>query len=81
MDERTRSRVFEPFFTTKELGRGTGLGLASVYAIVTDHGGRVTCESRLGHGATFEIELPGISEVQPTAELEPPSEVPPSVPE
>jgi PAS domain S-box-containing protein len=59
MDERTRSRVFEPFYTTKEVGRGTGLGLATVYAIVTDHGGRVTCESQLGHGATFEIELPG----------------------
>jgi CheY-like chemotaxis protein len=75
MDERTRSRVFEPFYTTKEVGRGTGLGLATVYAIVSDHGGRVTCESQLGHGATFEIELPGSTEVAKT-ELEPPREIP-----
>jgi PAS domain S-box-containing protein len=60
MDEQTRSRVFEPFFTTKDVGRGTGLGLASVYAIVQDHGGRVVCESRLEHGTSFEIELPGL---------------------
>jgi PAS domain S-box-containing protein len=62
MDEATRSRVFEPFFTTKEVGRGTGLGLASAYAIVTDHRGHIRCESRLGEGANFEIELPGMSQ-------------------
>jgi CheY-like chemotaxis protein len=60
MDELTCSRVFEPFFTTKEVGRGTGLGLASAYAIVNDHGGRVRCESRPGEGTSFEILLPGL---------------------
>jgi PAS domain S-box-containing protein len=60
MDETIRSRVFEPFFTTKEVGRGTGLGLASAYAIVNDHHGQIRCESRLGEGTTFEIELPGL---------------------
>jgi CheY-like chemotaxis protein len=63
MDELTRSRVFEPFFTTKDVGRGTGLGLASAYAIVADHRGRIHCETRLGEGASFEIELPGLSHV------------------
>jgi PAS domain S-box-containing protein len=61
MSEHTSSRVFEPFFTTKPVGRGTGLGLATVYAIVRDHGGRITCDSRPGQGATFEIELPELA--------------------
>jgi two-component system, cell cycle sensor histidine kinase and response regulator CckA len=77
MDELTRSRVFEPFFTTKEVGRGTGLGLASAYAIVTDHRGRISCETRLGEGATFEIELPGLSHVDlPPAIVPRPAEMP-----
>jgi CheY-like chemotaxis protein len=80
MDERTRSRVFEPFYTTKEVGRGTGLGLASVYAIVSDHGGRVRCESQLGSGSMFEIELPGIAAVQPSVAPEMPREIPASAP-
>lgn len=58
MSESVRARMFEPFFTTKELGRGTGLGLSSAYAIVTDHGGSIQCTSRLGEGTRFEIELP-----------------------
>jgi len=58
MTEAVSERIFEPFFTTKEMGRGTGLGLSSAYAIVTDHGGTIQCSSRLGEGTRFEIELP-----------------------
>ncbi len=64
IDGAVRARLFEPFFTTKDVGRGTGLGLASAYAIVADHQGQITCASELGAGTTFMVELPVAREVR-----------------
>jgi len=67
MNERTQKRIFEPFFTTREMGRGSGLGLASAYGIIKHHGGVIEVSSEEGRGSTFTIYL-GVSKKKPVIE-------------
>ncbi len=58
MDEKTRTKIFDPFFTTKDVGKGTGLGMSTIYGIIKNHKGGIRIDSTLGKGTSFEIHLP-----------------------
>ena len=62
IDKETLKKIFDPFYTTKEFGKGTGLGLASVYGIVKSHGGYINCYSEIGQGTTFRIYMPALEQ-------------------